>query len=61
MNKDNNSMPQIAKISWTIDLRYIMMRMKLQDIHQERELVLVAIEVGLVLLGIKSGLIFVGV
>ena len=38
-----------------------MMRMKLQDIHQERELVLVAIEVGLVLLGIKSGLIFVGV
>ena len=61
MNKDNNSMPRIAKISWTIDLRCIMMRMNLQDIYQERELVLVAIEAGLVLLEIKLGLIFVGV
>ena len=38
-----------------------MMRMNLQDIYQERELVLVAIEAGLVLLEIKLGLIFVGV
>ena len=38
-----------------------LMRMNLQDIYQERELVLVAIKVGLVLLGIKLGLIFVRV
>ena len=38
-----------------------LMRMNLQDIYQERELVLVAIKVGLVLLGIKLGLSFVGV
>ena len=37
------------------------MRMNLQDIYQERELVLVAIKVGLILLGIKLGLILVGV
>ena len=39
------------------------MRMNLQDIYQERELVLVLviIKVGLVLLGIKLGLTFVGV
>ena len=30
-----------------------MMRMNLQDIYQERELVLVVIKVGLILLGIK--------
>ena len=39
----------------------ILMRMNLQDIYQERELVLVTIKVGLVLLGIKLGLVFVGV
>ena len=37
------------------------MRMNIQDIYQERELVLVVIKVGLLLLGIKLGLIFVGV
>ena len=37
------------------------MRMNLQDIYQERELVLVAIKVGLILLVIKLGLILVGV
>ena len=37
------------------------MKMNLQDIYQEREIVLVAIKVGLVLLGIKFILIFVGV
>ena len=41
--------------------RYTMMRMNLQDIYQERELVLVIIKVGLILLGIKLGLIFVGI
>ena len=38
-----------------------MMRMNIQDIYQERELVLIVIKVGLLLLGIKLGLIFVGV
>ena len=38
-----------------------LMRMNIQDIYQERELVLVVIKVGLLLLGIKLGLIFVGV
>ena len=38
-----------------------LMRMNLQDIYQEGELVLVAIKVGLVLLGIKLRLVFVGV
>ena len=38
-----------------------LMRMNLQDIYQERELVLVVIKIGLILLGIKLGLIFVGV
>ena len=38
-----------------------LMRMNLQDIYQEMELVLVAIKVGLVLFGIKLGLSFVGV
>ena len=38
-----------------------LMRMNLQDIYQERELVLIVIKVGLLLLGIKLGLIFVGV
>ena len=37
------------------------MRMNIQDIYQERELVLVVIKVGLLLFGIKLGLIFVGV
>ena len=37
------------------------MRMNLQDIHQERELILVAIKVWLILLGIKLGIVFVGV
>ena len=37
------------------------MRMNIQDIYQERELVLVVIKVGLLLLGIKLGLIFIGV
>ena len=37
------------------------MRMNIQDIYQERELVLIVIKVGLLLLGIKLGLIFVGV
>ena len=37
------------------------MRMNIQDIYQERELVLVVIKVGLLLLGIKLGLIFVEV
>ena len=41
--------------------RYTMMRMNPQDIYQERELVLVIINVGLILLGIKLGLIFVGI
>ena len=35
--------------------------MNLQDIYQERELILVAIKVGLILLKIKLGLIFVGI
>ena len=35
--------------------------MNIQDIYQERELVLVVIKVRLLLLGIKLGLIFVGV
>ena len=35
--------------------------MNIQDIYQERELVLIVIKVGLLLLGIKLGLIFVGV
>ena len=39
----------------------ILMRMNIQDIYQERELVLVVIKVALILLGIKLGLIFVGV
>ena len=38
-----------------------LMRMNLQDIYQERELVLVVIKVRLILLGIKLGLIFVGI
>ena len=38
-----------------------MMRMSLQDIHQEKELVLVIIKIGLVLLIIKLGLVFIGV
>ena len=37
------------------------MRMNIQDIYQERELVLVVIKVGLLLLEIKLELIFVGV
>ena len=37
------------------------MTMNLQDIYQERELVLVVIKVELILLRIKLGLIFVGV
>ena len=37
------------------------MMMNLQDIHQERKLVLVAIKVGLVSLEIKWGLVFVRV
>ena len=37
------------------------MRMNLQDIYQERELVLVVIKVRLILLRIKLGLIFVRV
>ena len=37
------------------------MRMNIQDIYQERELVLVVIKVGLLLLGIKLGLVFVEV
>ena len=41
--------------------RSYLMRMNIQDIYQERELVLVVIKVGLLLLGIKLGLIFVGV
>ena len=39
----------------------LLMRMNLQDIYQERELVLVVIKVRLILLGIKLGLIFIGV
>ena len=38
-----------------------LMRMNLQDIYQERELVLVIIKIVLILLGIKLGLIFVGI
>ena len=38
-----------------------LMRMNIQDIYQERELVLIVINVGLLLLGIKLGLIFFGV
>ena len=38
-----------------------LMRMNLQDIYQEGELVLVAMKVGLVLLGIVLRLVFVGV
>ena len=34
----------------------MLMRMNIQDIYQERELVLVVIKVGLLLLGIKLGL-----
>ena len=37
------------------------MKMNLQDIHQERELVLVAIKGGVVLLGIELGLVSVEV
>ena len=37
------------------------MRMNIQDIYQERELILVVIKVALILLGIKLVLIFVGV
>ena len=37
------------------------MRMNLQDIYQERELVLVVIKVGLLLLEIKLRLIFFGI
>ena len=37
------------------------MRMNLQDIYQERELVLVVIKVGLILLEIKLRLIFFGI
>ena len=37
------------------------MRMNLQNIHQENELVLVAIKVGLILFGLKLVLAFVGV
>ena len=37
------------------------MRMNIQDIYQERELVLDVIKVGLLLLEIKLELIFVGV
>ena len=37
------------------------MRMNFQNIHQENELVLVAIKVGLILFGLKLGLAFVGV
>ena len=37
------------------------MRMNLQDIHEERELVLVLIKVGLILLEIKLRSVFVGV
>ena len=37
------------------------MRMNLQDVHQERELILVRIKVGLILLGNKLGLVFVEV
>ena len=36
------------------------MRMNLQNIHQDRKLVLIAIKVGFVLLRIKIGLVFVG-
>ena len=36
-----------------ICLSHILMRMNLQDIYQERELVLVVIKVGLILLRIK--------
>ena len=39
----------------------VLMRMNIQDIYQERELVLVVIKVGLILLGVKLWLIFVGV
>ena len=35
--------------------------MNLQDIYQERVLILVVIKVGLILLKIKLGLIFIGV
>ena len=38
-----------------------LVRMNLQDVHQERELILVRIKVGLILLGIKLRLVFVGV
>ena len=38
-----------------------MMRMNLQDINKEKELVLVAIKVELVLIRIELGLVFVGV
>ena len=37
------------------------MSMNLQDIYEERELVLVVIKVGLILPEIKLGLIFIGV
>ena len=39
----------------------VLMRMNIQDIYQEREVVLVVIKVGLILLGVKLWLIFVGV
>ena len=38
-----------------------MMRMNHQNIHRERELVLVGIKLGLVLVVFKLGLVFVGV
>ena len=41
--------------------QFELMRMNIQDIYQERELVLVVIKVALILLGIKLGLIFIGV
>ena len=43
----------------THQVRTNMMRMNLQDIYQERELVLVVIKIKLILLGIKLGLIYV--
>ena len=45
-----------SKGGFSVDL---VMRMNLQDIYQERELVLVVIKVELILLEIKLGLIFV--
>ena len=53
--------PIVSYDSWSIGGTYSLMRMNIQDIYQERELVLVVIKVGLLLLGIKLGLVFVGV